>query len=107
MIESLMYMLGFVISIMAIILMVYMITRIAPQIAEIKAAAETRQTRIEARADLAMGAGGFDEQEESSGSEYDSIARMFGYDSVGSAISDPNLLSRLGLGNKKTEEIDK
>ena len=77
---------------------------IALGLAEIGEVGKNTRERINVRADLAYGDDGI-ESADSVPSELDGLARLLGYSDVSSAMSDPALLGKLGLGSigKATE----
>lgn len=102
---ALLYMVAFTMVIISLVMTVYLVTRTAPAIAEIKANADVRKARIEARADLALTEDGYSEKDEDAEpSSLDMFARLAGYTDLQSAITDPNLISKLSgiLGVKKS-----
>ena len=87
---------------------IYMLSNVAPTIAQIKADADVRKTRVEARADLALGGAEMTEpitDDEGSETGLDGIARLLGYPNLSAVLTDPNILKMIGLG-KNTEETE-
>ena len=92
----------------SLVVITYLLAGVAPSIAEIKANADVRKARVEARADLALG--GVEttepiESEDDSGTGLDGIARLLGYPNLSAVLTDPNILKMIGLG-KNTEETE-
>ena len=74
---------------------------IALGLAEIGESGKNTRERINVRADLAYDGDSDVGEADGAGNELDGLARMLGYESVGSALSDPKLLSKLGVGGKE------
>ena len=95
-------------AICAMVVSVYLITRVAPLTAQIKADADVRKTRVEARADLAMDQGDFNEADDQNTEDggfmgsLNGIARVLGYSDAMSAMSDPKIMAKLGISKPET-----
>ena len=71
-------------------------------LAQISESGKNTRERINVRADLAYGDDGEQrEADETEPNQLDGIARMLGYDSLSSAISDPKLIGMLTGKNKQ------
>lgn len=68
---------------------------IALGLAEIGEAGKNTRERINVRADLAYDSGDGDAEATGGASELDGYARLLGYDTIGSALSDPNIIDKV------------
>lgn len=73
-------------------------------LAQISESGKNTRERINVRADLASYDGDDHAEQDGAPNELDSIARLLGYDSLGSALADPALLERFNGNKKKGDE---
>lgn len=103
-IETICIMAGFLVTVLGCLAGLYILSTIPGTVAQVRADADVRKARIEARADMALEDRDYSESEESGDDPtgLNSIARMLGYTDVGSALSDPAIIGKL-MGKSSAE----